>query len=295
MRITTAHAGERLDRAIADTLQVDGIRASIREVRRALKDGIIIVDGRRCPPGNRAEAGMRVDLGSFVCRADARIAPDPALLARVTVLYEDDRLLALDKPSAISTAPLVDGESGTLLGAAVAHAPQIAECGPPLEGGLLHRLDFGTSGVVVFAKDAETRRTLRAAFSAHLIEKRYAALVHDPQGELRGDRVIDAPLSSGTTVKIAEDGQPASTAITVVRRRADGLVEVEARTSTGRRHQIRVHLASIGAPIFGDERYGIRDQAPRLALHAAAVSLPDGPTISAPPPADVFGDEASHK
>lgn len=295
MRLLEAAAGERYDHAIQRALEEDGHPTSIREVRLALKDGRIRVDGRKKAPGERAVGGEAIELDRFTPRAEAKVAPEPDLLALSKVLFEDSALLALSKPSGVPTGPLRPDERGTLLGAAIARAPEIAAAGPPLEGGLVHRLDIETSGVVVFAKDPRTRALLRASLSAHKVEKRYHALVHDSRGALEDGQVIAGAIAQAgkpdrVRVVIAgeADALEAETTVRVLERftHLGGLAWIEARTHTGRRHQIRAHLAAAGAPIAGDPIYGTHDPTPdtlsRLALHAASFRLPDGRTFEAP-------------
>ncbi len=201
------------------------------------------------------------------------------------MLFEDEHLLALDKPSGIHTAPVRPHDVDTLLAAAIAHDPRIAAAGPPLEGGLVHRLDRGTSGVVLFAKDAMTRARLREAFSAHSIEKRYQALVLDVSG-LPAGLVIDAPLSSsGPRVRFDPTGLSAVTIVRSIEPFSMDRFRVEVSATTGRRHQIRVHLALRGAPILGDELYGLGPG--RLALHACWIQVPRWPAIASPWPSDL--------
>lgn len=233
-------------------------------------------------------------MDAFIARAEATVAPEPELLARVSILFEDETLLALAKPSGVPVAPHSPDETGTLLGAAIAAAPQVALAGPPLEGGLGHRLDVETSGVVVFAKDRATHLLLRAAFGANEVEKRYLALVFDPEGRwaARGEETVTAALSGrGAKVRVVEAARGALEAETrFVPRGAgvDGMCWIEAQPRTGRRHQIRVHLAHLGTPIISDPIYGERHPlVPRLALHAASLRLLDRPRIAAPLPEDL--------
>lgn len=270
---------------------------SVRELRRAIREGSIRIDGRRREPGDRAKGGEGIELIEFTPRQEAAVAPEPALAPRVTVLFDDEHLLALSKPSGMPTAPLRPGERGTLLGVAIARSAEIGGAGPPLEGGLVHRLDVGTSGIVVFAKDLATRAALRDAFSRGAIEKRYLALAYDPTSRVVGG-VIDGWIGPGPSkdrVRVVaaetEGALPARTEVRVRERFAHGLVWIEARAVTGRRHQIRAHLASAGAPIIGDPIYGpdlprSASVVPRLALHASHVVLPGGPSITA----DVEGE-----
>lgn len=283
LRLPATAKGERFDQAIAAALE----GASVREVRRAVKEGLILINGKKRAPGDRAKGEEDVDASRFAARAEAEL--EPASELRVAVLFEDKKLLALDKPSGMQTAPLRPFERDTLLNAAVAHAPSIAEAGPPLEGGLVHRLDRDTSGVVLFAKDAATRESLRQAFQVHRVEKKYLAVVSDP-GLPDRLSVESWLLQAGERVKIAaphaEGALHAATELRVLKRRKK-LALIEATTFTGRRHQIRVHLANEGAPIAGDALYGDAELAPRLALHAASIQVPELKAIESPFPAEL--------
>lgn len=297
MKLPATARGLRFDQAIHEVFVSDGRDVSVRELRRAIREGSIHIDGRRREPGDRAKGGEAIELGEFTPRQEAAVAAEPALASRVAVLFEDARLLALSKPSGMPTAPLRPGERGTLLGVAIARCAEIAAAGPPLEGGLVHRLDVGTSGVVVFAKDLATRAELRDAFSRGAIEKRYLALAFDPSSRVVGG-VIDGWIGPGPSkdrVRVVapetEGALPARTEVRVRERLPHGLVWIEARAVTGRRHQIRAHLASLGAPIIGDPIYGpdlprSASVVTRLALHASVVVLPGGPSITA----DVDGE-----
>ena len=282
-RLSEACRGERLDRAVCGVLRDRGRRTSVREVRRALASGAIRVDGRRVDPGRRAGGTERLDLTAFVPRAEARVAAEPELARRVPRLGGWPDMVALDKPPGVPCAPLRPTERSTLLGVALVHDPAIATAGPPLEGGLAHRLDVGTSGVVLFARTAAARDRLRAAFGAHRIDKRYLAVVRPPPAPL--PPVLDAPIAgSGERVRVGDrpGALPARSTFTVLARRPDRWW-VAVDTAHGRRHQVRAHLAHLGAPILGDARYG-GAAAERLMLHAARLDLPDGRRVAAPPP-----------
>lgn len=309
---------DRWDRAIRRALTAIGHEASVREIRAGMKSGAITVEGRRRAPGERAEAGAAIRV-AMTLRADATLTGDDALAARIERIYEDDELLVLAKPSGVPTTPIrADETSGTLLHAAIAIAPAIAEAGPVLEGGAVHRLDTATSGVVLFAKSRATRATLRQLFREHRVEKQYEAIV---EGDLDGvfadgPVTVDAPIANaGDHVRVRvpagdevpSDALEASTPETATdssrgtnpTARSDALEAVSIVTRTGprrvrvttrfgRRHQVRVHLAHLGLPILGDTMYGGAD-APRLALHARALVLPDGTAFEAPPPPDFEG------
>lgn len=285
MNLPESARGERLDRAIAACLE----GASVREVRRGLEVGQILVNGRRRAPGERAEGGEQIEPGTFVPRKSAVPVPDPGLASQVVVLHQDPHLLVLDKPSGVPSGPIRPGEAGTMLSAAIALDPAIGTAGPPLEGGLAHRLDTGTSGVLVFARDRPTWDALRADFRAHRVEKIYLALVH---GECPPALVLNGAIGPGSSpervrIHTEPEAPGAQAAHTEVSRRRSfpGGTLVQAVTRTGRRHQIRAHLAAAGLPIWGDPIYGPAPVAlARLALHAARLTLPDGRSFESPLP-----------
>ncbi len=191
---------------------------------------------------------------------DAELIPTAAPEVPLDVLYEDSDIVAVNKPAGIPCHPLRAGEEGTLANALVARFPACACSGAdPREAGLVHRLDIGTSGVMIAARGREVWERLRTAFGNKRVEKTYLALV---RSTAIADGRCDAPLAHrGKRMVVlagggdAAAGLPASTSWRVVTRFADHtLLECSART--GRMHQIRAHLAHIGAAIVGDEQYG---------------------------------------
>jgi RluA family pseudouridine synthase len=200
------------------------------------------------------------------------------------VLLEDDRLVAFDKPSGLASIRERGAEDNSL------HALASARAGAKLF--VVHRLDKDTSGVILFAKDAATHKRLSALFETRQVEKLYLAWVLGSVARPSG--LIDARLREFGSGRTGVDprGKPASTQWSAVKREKDRtLLEVSPRT--GRRHQIRVHLYSIGHPVLGDRTYGEARPvggAPRLMLHARDLSFPwDAPEplrLTAPPPPD---------
>jgi 23S rRNA pseudouridine1911/1915/1917 synthase len=209
----------------------------------------------------------------------------------LVVLYEDADLVAVSKPAGIPSHPLRPGEGGTLAEALVARYPECARASiDPREGGLGHRLDRGTSGVLVAARHPEAWRRLRQALAAPGCEKLYLAeVVGEPQpGSLLSlpsvHRIADDRWSvtaaigrigrSGARVKLDGGRNPldARTEVHLLERRGATAL-VEARLSKGRAHQVRAHLAYLGTPVVGDVLYGRDPENTELHLHAAVLTL----------------------
>jgi len=189
---------------------------------------------------------------------------------RPAVLYQDAHLEVVDKPIGVGTQAGRAGEPGLddLLGLRVCH-----------------RLDVGTSGVLVLARTAHGQRVISAAFEAGAVQKTYLALC---QGHLPDEGTVDVPLGEWKRGRVQiGKGRPAVTRFTVVAR-GGGRVTVLAHPETGRTHQVRAHLCSLGAPIVGDEDYG-GPPGPRIFLHALRLVLPwptasDRLTVESPEP-----------
>ena len=265
--------GQRVDNFLLSRLK--GVPRSW--VYRVLRRGEVRVNKGRCKPSQRLHRGDVVRIPPL--RLDTRPSGSPpnALIRSIesAVLYEDDQLLALDKPSGIA----VHGGSGVSFGvieilrAARPNAPYLE---------LAHRLDRDTSGCLLVAKRRSALVRLQELQRAGRIEKRYRALL---AGRIRkGGWRADLPLRKNTlqsgerVVRVDPLGKPAATVFSVVKRFADATL-VEATLETGRTHQIRVHAAANGTPILGDEKYGDEDAnrrfrragLRRLFLHAASL------------------------
>jgi RluA family pseudouridine synthase len=203
--------------------------------------------------------------------------PGPLFMDKaLEVVHEDERLIAVSKPAGQAVAPGGGVEPDDTL---QAHAER--HVGAKVF--LVHRLDRGTSGVIVLAKDAETHRRLSLAFEARQVEKAYVSLVVGHVEPASGE--IARPLRAFGSGRIGVDrrGKPAITRYALTERLASADL-LEIRPLTGRRHQIRVHLYALGHPVIGDTRYGHErpvDGAARLMLHARELVLPetDGSTI----------------
>jgi 23S rRNA pseudouridine1911/1915/1917 synthase len=288
MIVEASEAGSRLDGFLAKRQAVPSAAAA----RRAIAACIVQVNGRAAKKGVHLQAGDAVELSED---AKAGVVLEPAPAQELSVLYQDSDLVAVDKPAGIACHPLRPGDGPTAAGALVARFPECATASPDArEGGLGHRLDVGTSGVLLAARSREAWHRLREALATAGCEKIYLAevdgkfpSVEEREFVLPGPRpssfVVTAPIGRqgrrGGKVRLAAGRQPlpARTEITLLEDRP-GRALVEARLSRGRAHQVRAHLAYLGIPVVGDATYGqvneIDDAADTsLHLHAWAISF----------------------
>ena len=253
------------DRYIATPGRLDAVVATLTgqpraEDQRALGDGRVTVNGERRPKSFRLTGGERlvVDLPA----PDELMGEGPP----VPVRYRDDDLVVVAKPAGLVTHPVARRRTGTLVNRLLGMGVPLAPAGGPLRPGIVHRLDAGTSGLMVVAGTDPAFDALQAMFRRHDVDRRYLALVRGaPDHETFG---VEAPLGrrSDRIVVDRSRGRPAATSFVVLERLA-GVTLLEAEPATGRTHQIRVHLAAVGHPIVGDRAYGgVGEDARRLGL-----------------------------
>ena len=271
-------AGARLDRALAARLDLPR-----NQVQNWIRDGLVHLNGRAPKPSVELAAGDTVDWTPPE-RRDDRVQPEEGDLA---VLYEDADLAVLDKPAGLTVHPGAGKTTGTLVHHLLARYPEIEGVGGPGRPGIVHRLDQGTSGVILIARTATAYQRLARAFAERRVEKRYLTLVYGALTPPSG--LIDAPIGrhaqNRKEMTVRPDGRPARTGYHTRAARA-GLSLLEIELFTGRTHQIRVHLKHKGHPLVGDPTYGearwkalprplqvtLRDF-PRPALHAWRLSF----------------------
>jgi 23S rRNA pseudouridine1911/1915/1917 synthase len=261
----------RLDVWLADTRRIT------RHAARTLIDaGLVTVDGRRGRPGQRVrEAAVVLVSAGEVDGADNPIPPRDAQPVDLTVIYEDEALAVIDKPSGMVVHPAPGHPAGTLADGLKQRGTTWSLLGGAERAGIVHRLDRDTSGLLVVAKTEAAHRSLARQLSDRSLGRTYWALV---DGGFREDTgTIDAPIArhprDRRRMAIVEGGREAVTDFAVVER-LGGATVLELSLRTGRTHQIRVHLASIGHPIVGDAVYGRPDPTlGRPALHARRLRL----------------------
>ena len=279
-RLVPADApAERLDKAVARLFGVSRGRAM-----DWISEGRVRVDGRRAPKSHPAPPGSRISVDR---PPPDQPVPQPELAIRI--VHADAHVVVADKPAGMPSHPLKPGETGTAANALVGRFPELAAVGPsPREGGLVHRLDTDTSGLLLAARTNTAHALLRAQFTARTVEKGYLALV---AGELHAGGEIALPLAhdpqDARKMRAAGDAdyaealgaRPALTSFVPIERRS-GFTLVEVEIATGVMHQIRAHLAFIGHALAGDALYG-GSEVPGLSrhfLHAARLGFahPDG-------------------
>lgn len=259
LEIVREEAGERLDVFLARRIpELSRARAKV-----LIERGEVRVDGRRVKKSYALAAGDRVTLENPPSPADFHAAPDLSLA--LEVLLETDSYVVVDKQAGVPSHPLREGELGTLAGALVARYPEMRGVGyRKREPGILHRLDSGTSGLMLAARNQQTFDQLRRMLRAGEIEKKYLARC---VGIVPAPMVIDTPIATDPRdrrkVRVCTDprevkrlgAQSARTEVLSSTQAEHGSL-VELRANNARRHQIRVHLASIGHPLLGDSLYG---------------------------------------
>jgi 23S rRNA pseudouridine1911/1915/1917 synthase len=280
-------AGKRLDQFLHERSP----QLSRSRLQDWIREGRVLVNGK-------------AEKRSYQIKGSERITAEPAELTPLRavaedlpleILYEDDDVIAINKPAGMVVHAGAGRHSGTLVNALVHRFGKLSNVGGDLRPGIVHRLDQFTSGVILVARTDAAHRHLAEQFSSRKVEKIYLALVHgrmkSEAGHVTTPITRDPVRRTRMTTKLAH-GRSAITGYKVLQRLA-AFTFLEVKIGTGRTHQIRVHLASVGHPVAGDKLYGApASNAPRIFLHAHQITF-TSPTsggkivINAPLPADL--------
>lgn len=266
--VPEALVGERLDRVVAMIAEISRSAAGDLIANSGVRvDGEVVTVGK-----GRLRLGQTVSVDQSLIPRAALPAADPNV--RFDVVYADDAVVVVDKPAGLVVHPGAGRPDGTLVNGLLARYPEIAEVGQVHRPGIVHRLDSGTSGLLIVARRQEAYDALVAMMSGRQVHRHYIALVWGHLESPRG--TIDAPLGrdprSPLRMAVVATGKEARTRYEERRRFSEPQVSlVDCELETGRTHQIRVHLQAIGHPVVGDAVYGgVRAslRADRPFLHA---------------------------
>ena len=283
LTIPGALAGLRLDQALARMLPEE----SRSRLARLIDEGHVRVDGAQVPGKRKVKSGEAVDVSLAPRQEESAFRPEAIAL---DIVHEDRDVLVVNKPAGLVVHPGSGNWAGTMLNALLHHAPALEQLA---RAGIVHRLDKDTSGLLVVAKNEPAQHSLVKQLAARTVKRTYLALA---RGKVGRAGTVDAPIGRDpghrTRMAVVQGGKPAVTHYRV-RKAYPAHTLLECELETGRTHQIRVHLASIGHPIEGDRVYAGRAKSifPRQALHAwklAFIHPRSGKSVAfeAPLPAD---------
>ncbi len=259
--------GVRLDRFVADKCP----ELTRTHVQKLIADGFITVNGREAKSSFRLDSGDKVD----VIVPPAPPSPLTPEAIPLSIVYEDEDLLVVDKPPGLTVHPAPGHPAHTLINAILSHVPHLAQMGDSLRPGIVHRLDKDTSGLMIVAKNAVAQMNLIEQFRARSVVKAYLVLV---KGHLTPEKgIIDAAIGRDARnrkrMAVVREGRPARTQYQIIKY-INEYTLLEILPETGRTHQIRVHLAAIGYPVVGDPVYGVKSlYLSRQFLHACRLGF----------------------
>ena len=266
--LTFTASGVRLDVLLSGDALSRSRAAALIEEGRVTVDGKVILK-----PSFKAPEGAKVVAVLPEVRKTETLPEDIPL----DILYEDEALAVINKPSGLVVHPAAGNETGTLVNALLFHLSSLSGIGGEERPGIVHRLDKDTSGLMLVAKDDQAHLSLSGQLEARTIEKHYHAVVlgHMKEASGRIEKPIGRDPKDRKKMAVVPDGRYALTDWKVLEERGPSATLLDLHIHTGRTHQIRVHMASIGHPVLGDPLYGAKrgTHADRLMLHAYSIAF----------------------
>lgn len=271
LKVSLPQAGQRLDLVLLDFSNKKNLGFSRTFIQRLILEGKVTQEGLRVKPNYKVKTGDEFKIVLEDKKAD-NLQPENIPL---DIVYEDEALAIINKPSGLVVHPAPGNYEHTLVNALLYQFKKLSDINPQRPG-IVHRLDKETSGLLVIAKNNSSHLNLSRQFAKHTIKRRYIALV---KGKMEFDeQVIELPIGrhpfrrKNMSVGFGKKTKYAKTYCRTLKRAKDfSLLELE--PFTGRTHQIRVHLSFLGHPILGDNKYGRDNKFIRLALHAKSIGF----------------------
>lgn len=283
--VSSRDTGKRLDHYLQEHLP----QYSRSRLQNWIKDGLVLVNAAAAKASLTLRGGENVDVSTAEL-PPLNAAPEDLPL---DILYQDEAVIGIDKPAGLVVHAGAGNHAGTIVNRLVHHFASLSKVGGDERPGIVHRLDKGTSGVLLVARTDAAHQALAAQFSGRTVEKTYLALVHGSVHADAGRITTPIERDSLRRIRMTTRTGVGRTAITEyrVRQRFEKFTFLEVRIHTGRTHQIRVHLSSIGHPVAGDRLYG-GQAAQRIFLHAWRIvftspATGERVTVEAPLPAEL--------
>lgn len=263
--------GMRLDMYLVERFSSEGVSFSRSGIQKLIRDGNVLLNGASAKPHHKIKSGEEVRV-VIPPEEPSELKPQDMPLE---IVYEDEDVLVINKPRGLVVHPAAGNPDGTLVNALLFHCKNLSGVNPERPG-IVHRLDKDTAGLLVVAKNNAAHLHLARQFSTHSVKRIYAALV---LGRVEFDEnIVDLPIGRSAfnrqmmAVDFKEEAKDAVTRYRVIKRYKD-FTYLELTPQTGRTHQLRVHMASLGHPILGDPTYGRKHKATKLALYARYIGF----------------------